>query len=85
MLTSRRAVMQHRLAGHGGERAAPNFHWAALLLLPSIVEYVVVHELVHLREPHHTPEFWRRVERAMPDFESRKRWLAAHCAEYVRL
>ena len=28
-----------------------------------IAEYVVVHEMAHLREPHHTPEFWRRVER----------------------
>jgi len=38
---------------------------------------VVVHEMAHLHEPHHTPEFWRRVERALPDFERRKGWLAA--------
>lgn len=37
----------------------------------------------HLHEPHHTPEFWRRVERALPDFERRKRWLAEHAADYV--
>jgi predicted metal-dependent hydrolase len=43
------------------------------MLLPThIAEYVVVHEMAHLHEPHHTPEFWRRIERAMPDFESRK-------------
>lgn len=52
------------------------FHWRTVLLPPPIVEYVVVHELVHLREPHHTPAFWGRVERALPDFEQRKRWLA---------
>ena len=52
------------------------FHWRSILLPPPIVEYIVVHELVHLREPHHTPEFWRRVERAMPDFARRKQWLA---------
>ena len=41
-----------------------------------IAEYVVAHELVHLHESHHTPEFWLRLERAMPDFEQRKVWLA---------
>ena len=43
-----------------------------------LLEYVIVHEMAHLKEPHHTPSFWRRVERAMPDFEQRKTWLAAH-------
>ena len=37
---------------------------------------VVVHEIVHLIEPHHTPAFWMRLERAMPDFALRKRALA---------
>jgi predicted metal-dependent hydrolase len=59
------------------------FHWRSILLPPRIVEYVVVHELVHLHEPHHTPEFWQRVERAMPDFAVRKQWLAEHAAETV--
>lgn len=53
-----------------------NFHWASLLFPPSIVDYVIVHELVHLKEKHHTPEFWQRVERAMSDYEKRKKWLA---------
>lgn len=53
-----------------------NFHWATLLFPPSIVDYVIVHELVHLKVRHHTPEFWQRVERAMPDYERRKKWLA---------
>lgn len=52
------------------------FHWRTILLPPPIVEYVVVHELVHLVEPHHTPAFWSRVERAMPDFAVRKQQLA---------
>ena len=38
------------------------FHWKAILLPPRILEYIVVHELVHLQEPYHTPGFWRRVE-----------------------
>ncbi len=54
------------------------FHWKTILLPARIAEYVVVHELAHLLERHHTPEFWRRVERAMPDYEQRKVWLAEH-------
>ncbi len=54
------------------------FHWKTILLPRTIAEYVVIHELAHLHEPHHTPAFWRRVERAMPDYERRKQWLAAH-------
>lgn len=52
------------------------FHWKAILLPARIAEYVVVHELAHLHEAHHTPEFWARVERAMPDYERRKIWLS---------
>ncbi len=54
------------------------FHWKTILLPARIAEYVVVHEMAHLHEPHHTPAFWLRVERAMPDFAQRKAWLAEH-------
>lgn len=54
------------------------FHWKTILLPPRIAEYVVVHEIAHLHESHHTPAFWRRVERAMPDYAQRKDWLAEH-------
>lgn len=59
-----------------GERL--NFHWKTVLLPPGIAEYVVAHELVHLYEAHHNSEFWRRLERAMPDFGMRKEWLGAN-------
>lgn len=61
--------------GSCGKAGRLYFHWKTILLPPRIAEYVVVHELVHLHEPHHTPAFWRRMERAMPDYEQRKAWL----------
>lgn len=61
------------------------FHWRSILLPPAMVEYVIAHELVHLHEPHHTPEFWQRLERAMPDYAARKSWLAEHGAEVIAL
>ncbi len=54
------------------------FHWKTILLPARIAEYVVVHEIAHLHEAHHTPAFWLRVERAMPDYAQRKAWLAEH-------
>ncbi|SFK10677.1 hypothetical protein SAMN04488082_11453 [Desulfomicrobium apsheronum] len=54
------------------------FHWKSILLPARIAEYVVVHEMAHLHEAHHTPAFWLRVERAMPDYVQRKAWLAEH-------
>lgn len=62
--------------GSCGESGTVNFHWASILLPPSVIEYIIVHELVHLHESHHTPEFWRRVERALPDFEALRERLA---------
>ena len=44
--------------------------------IQKMVNRIVVHELVHLIEPHHSHEFWLGVECAMPDYESRKRVLA---------
>ncbi|MDR7279908.1 M48 family metallopeptidase [Catenuloplanes atrovinosus] len=49
-----------------------NIHWATLQLPPSLIDYVLVHELTHLAHSQHTSAFWATVERAMPDYERRK-------------
>jgi len=38
----------------------------------ALVDYVVAHELAHLRHPNHTREFWAVLERALPDYQTRK-------------
>ena len=53
-----------------------NIHWATLQLPPSLVDYVLVHELAHLREANHTPEFWSIVERLMPAYQTQKATLS---------
>ncbi|MBN1171292.1 MAG: M48 family metallopeptidase [Micromonosporaceae bacterium] len=58
-----------------------NIHWATLQLPPSLVDYVLVHELAHLAHPQHTPAFWATVERALPDYERRKNDLLTTGAE----
>jgi predicted metal-dependent hydrolase len=53
-----------------------NFHWRTIQLPPEIIDYIVVHELVHLHKTRHDAEFWRRVERVVPDYSKRKEWLS---------
>ena len=53
-----------------------NIHWATLQLPPSLIDYVLVHELAHLRETNHTPAFWSTVARLMPSHEQQKAALA---------
>jgi predicted metal-dependent hydrolase len=62
-----------------------NFHWATILLPPGMVDYVIVHELVHLVVSNHTEDFWQRVGRAMPDYAQRKAWLAEHGGRLAEL
>ena len=54
-----------------------NIHWAALQLPPTLIDYVLVHELAHLRQTNHTPDFWSTVSRLMPGYELQRANLAA--------
>jgi predicted metal-dependent hydrolase len=51
-------------------------HWATHQLSPQLVDYVLAHELAHLRAAHHGPAFWQLLARVMPDYDERKRELA---------
>lgn len=52
---------------------------------PRVVEYLVIHELAHIHEPHHTPAFWQRMERVLPDYAAREQWLAENGHPLVAL
>ncbi len=51
------------------------FNWRLVMMPPPLMEYVVVHELAHLRVRNHSPAFWKVVEQAMPDARQRRRQL----------
>ena len=51
-------------------------HWATLQLSPPLVDYVLAHELAHLREAHHGPAFWQLLGRIMPNYDEKKAELA---------
>jgi len=52
-----------------------NLNWKVFMAPPTVVFYVLVHELAHFREAKHGTEFWEILERAMPDYREKKQWL----------
>ena len=55
-----------------------NFNCLLMLTPDEIVDYVVVHELCHLKEMNHSPRFWAEVEKVLPDYRERRKWLKDH-------
>jgi predicted metal-dependent hydrolase len=45
---------------------------------PSVSDYVLIHELMHLKQQNHSRRFWRLVEAACPDFRAAEAWLKRH-------
>ena len=52
-----------------------NFNCLLLLAPERVLDYVVAHELCHLREMNHSARFWALVERLCPDYRESRRWL----------
>ena len=52
-----------------------NFNCLLMLAPPEVLDYVVVHELCHRKEMNHSARFWAEVERVMPDYRVRRKWL----------
>lgn len=64
--------------GSCSRRGNLNFNYRILFLPPELVDYVIVHEVCHLREMNHSRAFWALVAQTIPDFAVRKHALRAH-------
>lgn len=52
-----------------------SFSWRLMLTPEEVVDYVVVHELAHTVHHNHSKHFWGLVEKIMPDYKERRKWL----------
>lgn len=52
-----------------------NFNCLLMLTPDYVIDYIVVHELCHLREMNHSEKFWAEVEKIMPDYRRAELWL----------
>jgi hypothetical protein len=52
-----------------------NFHWKIMLAPMSVIDYIIVHELAHLKRENHSPQFWEIVESVLPNYDEKKNWL----------
>ncbi|HYZ25304.1 MAG TPA: SprT family zinc-dependent metalloprotease [Geminicoccaceae bacterium] len=73
--TSVRIKEQKHLWGSCSVKGTINLNWRLILAPPAVFEYVVVHELCHLRVPNHQAAFWRLVGQVLPDFAEHRHWL----------
>lgn len=58
-----------------------NFNWRLIMAPREVLDYVVVHELCHLRQMNHSKEFWDEVEKVLPDYKVHKKWLENNCKQ----
>lgn len=57
-----------------------NFSWRLVMMPPEMIDYVIVHELVHLEIKNHSKRFYSRVTEIMPDYKLREKWLKDNTA-----
>lgn len=69
---------QKTLWGSCSAQGVIRFNWRVIMAPIAIVDYLVVHELCHLKVRNHPPKFWKLVATALPDYAERRAWLRKH-------
>ncbi|GAB6268905.1 MAG: SprT family zinc-dependent metalloprotease [Smithella sp.] len=60
-----------------------SFSFRLMMAPPDIIDYVIVHELMHIIEKNHSPKFWQRVDSIMPEHKTQKRWLKDNHHKFI--
>jgi predicted metal-dependent hydrolase len=52
-----------------------SFSWRIIMASLSVIDYVLIHELVHIKEKNHSSKFWDYLESVLPDYRKHRNWL----------
>lgn len=74
---------QRTLWGSCSPGGTLSFNWRLALAPAEVLDYVVVHELCHLRVPNHSRDFWGLVETRRPHWREQRAWLREHGPELL--
>ena len=69
--------------GACGKNRVLFFNWRLLQLPVRLIDYIIVHELVHLQVPHHSPQFWQAIDRALPAWRTLKDALSVNARRFL--
>ena len=61
--------------GSCGYKDTLNFTWKLIMAPSRVVDYVIIHELMHLKQKNHSRKFWADVAKMIPDYKNDERWL----------
>lgn len=64
--------------GSCSRRGTISLNWRLIQTPPFVRDYIILHELMHLREMNHSPRFWRQVENVCSDYPKAEQWLKQH-------
>ena len=61
--------------GSCGPKNSLNFNWRLIMAHERVVDYVIIHELMHIVEKNHSAKFWNKVASVMPEYKTARKWL----------
>jgi predicted metal-dependent hydrolase len=64
--------------GSCSRKGAISLNWRLIQAPPVVQEYIILHELMHLRQMNHSAKYWREVEQVCPNYREAERWLRKH-------
>lgn len=81
-LTVNRITVRNQKSRWGScsRRGTISLNWRLIQTPESVRDYIILHELMHLRQMNHSVRFWQEVERACPDYQLAEKWLRQHPA-----
>jgi predicted metal-dependent hydrolase len=78
-----RIAAQRTLWGSCSPRGTLSFNWRLVLAPPEVLDYIVMHELCHLRVPNHSQSFWALLSQWRPHWRDQRDWLRCHGSELL--